>query len=159
MGLCVQFQIAGASSATLSLSNIDYQQLHTHTHTRFVRTANADPLPVLCLKIDLFLNDLPAPQSSRLEDRRVYSTNCSPGLPEALSPPPSCTCGCARPASIPFRVQMAAGACSRDKRPPCTPPVKQRIRLIDMQAALLLQSRGGSFTVERAGRQIAGATV
>lgn len=153
MGLCVQFQIAGASSTTLSLSNT-----HTHTHV-FVRTANADPLPVLCLKIDLFLNDLSAPQSSRLEDRRVYSTNCSPGLPEALSPPPLRTCGCARPASNPFRVQMAAGACSRDKRPPCTPPVKQGIRLIDMQAALLLQSRGGSFTVERAGRQIAGATV
>lgn len=57
------------------------------------------------------------------------------------------------PASFPFRAQMAAGARSRDKRPPCTPPVKQGIRLIDMQAALLLQSRGGSFTVERAGRQ------
>lgn len=46
---------------------------------------------------------------------------------------------------------------ARDKRPPCTPSVKQGIGLIDMQAALLLQSRGGSFAVERAGRQLAGA--
>lgn len=48
---------------------------------------------------------------------------------------------------------------ARDKRPPCTPSVKQGIRLIDMQAALLLPSRGGSYAGERAGRQLAGATV
>lgn len=48
----------------------------------------------------------------------------------------------------------------RDKRPPCTPSVTQGIGLIDMQAVLLFQSRGGSFAVERAGsRQLAGATV
>lgn len=121
----------------------------------FVRTANAYPLPLLCLKIDLFLNDLSAPQSSRLEDRRVYGTNCSPGLRGALSPPHSCTRGCTQPPSIPFRVQMVASACARQE----TPSVKQGIGLIDMQAALLLQSRGGSFAVERAGRQLAGATV
>lgn len=90
---------------------------------------------------------------------KTGACNCSPGLPESLSPPPLHTCGCAHPPSIPFRVQMAASACSWDKRPPCTPPVKQGIRLIDMQAALLLQSRRGSFAVERAGRQLAGATV
>lgn len=80
-----------------------------------VCAANTYPLPVLRLKIDLFLNDLSAPQSSRLEDRRVYSTNCSPGLPGALLPPASRTRGCAQPSSVPFRVQMVASARARQE--------------------------------------------
>lgn len=165
VGSCVQFQSARASSVTLfckrfSVSNTGCQ---TAPHTPVsVRTANAYPLPVLCLKIDLFLNDRSAPQSSRLEDRRVYGTSCSPGLarsPLASTLAHTHTRGCAhalRASHSGCRWQLVH---ARDKRPPCTPSVKQGTGLIGMQAALLFQSGGGSFAVERAERQLAGAAV
>ncbi len=70
-----------------------YTNTHTHTHTHDrLHTAHAYPLPISCLKIDLFLNDLSASQSSRLQDRHVHGVKCSPSSEElslsSLYPPP-----------------------------------------------------------------------
>lgn len=124
----------------------------------FVRTANAYPLPVLCLKIDLFS------MISQLLKAAGWKTGACMAVTAALA--------CEEPSRLhphthtdAHNLRASHSGCrwwlvrAQDKRPLCTPSVKQGIGLIDMQAAPLLQSRGGSFAVERAGRQLAGATV